>query len=108
MGELVPRDYYSPVPVTRATAKQLARIQQESLISRAAIAAHERDADYQAACRIDNVYNRSTQAVLRAEALDHVIRQSSRGNLHLEAIQRGFEETAALGARIIIHQLMTR
>jgi hypothetical protein len=54
MRELVPRNYHNSVPVSRAAAKQLARIQQEALVSRAAIAAREQDAAHVVECRIDN------------------------------------------------------
>ena len=69
MGELVPRNYHNSVPVSRATAKQLARIQQEALVSRAAIAAREQDAAHMVECRIDNGYKLAAQTVHHATRL---------------------------------------
>ena len=108
MGELESRDNYLPVPVNRATAKQLARIQQEALVRRAAIEAREGDAAYAAQCRRDNGYTLAAQTSLRAAALNDLVTQVSRGNPGLEVTLRGFEEAAALGARTIIYEYMTR
>ncbi len=108
MGELAPRDYYPPEPVRRSTAKQIAQIQQKALINRAAIAAAEQNEAYKGELRTNNVYNLATLASYRATGLRDLVSQVGRGDPVLELILRGFEETAALGARTVIHQYMTR
>ena len=108
MGELESRDSYLPVPVTRATAKQLARIQQETLVRRAAIEAREGDAAFAAQCRIDNGYALKARTTLRAAALHDLVTQVSQGRPGLEGILRGSEIDAELGARVAYHGYMTR
>lgn len=51
MGELMPRDYYNPVPIKRDTRKRLARIEQEAMVRQAALEAAAEDTAYQMEAR---------------------------------------------------------
>ncbi|SRR6266545_4624414 len=118
-GEVVRRNYaYDPVPVSRAAAKRLAHIQEEAAITQAVIAARaqegralldagERDRYRQAEQRIVGGYDLADHAIDRATYLNYTVNQVSRDNPGLEMQLRGIEETAALGARLVIYHYIT-
>jgi hypothetical protein len=118
MTELVRRGSYDPVPVSRGAAKRLGRIQEEAAITQAVIAAQAQEsrailnagerARYSLALqRIEGGYDLADHATDHAIYLSHKINQASRDNPGLEMELRGIEETAALGARLVIHHYIT-
>jgi hypothetical protein len=118
MSELMPRDYYNPVPIKRDTRKRLARIEQEAMVRQAALEAAAEDAAYQmeareqlaagqALLRVKGTYNLAAYAGHRATQLNHAIGVESAGNPRLEQIHRSFEETAAITANLVIYNYGT-
>ena len=108
MSELATRDYYDPTPVRWSTTRQLKRIQQQSLISQAAIEAREQDAAFLVAQRINNGYKLAAHTIQNATQLNHLVTLVTRDNPGLEVELRGIEQTVAVGAQAIIHGYMTR
>jgi hypothetical protein len=104
--DLVPSGYYDPV--SRKTAKQLSRIQQQALISQAELVAREQNAAHVVARRIDNGYQLAAQTVHNATRLNRLVTEVSRDNPGLEATLRSIEESVAFAAQSIIYQYMTR
>jgi hypothetical protein len=118
MGDLVPRDYYDPVPVKRQTRKELSRIEQQAIVKRAALEEAARDARFQlearaqlgkydALLKVNGSYDIAELATDRSSLLDHTISQRTQNNPGLELIQRGFEDTAALVGRMVIYSYGT-
>jgi hypothetical protein len=118
MGELMPQDYYDPVPLTKDTRKRLSRIGQEAVVRRAAMEAAARDALHQveaqeqiaecrALLRVKGTYDLTEYAKHRSTRLNHSIAVESAGNPRLEQIHRGFEETAAITANLVIYHYGT-
>ena len=108
MGELVPRDYYDPAPISRRAAKQLSRVHDQQLVGRAAIEARESNAAHVVERRIDHGYQLAAQTVHNATRLNRLVTQVSRDNPGLEATLRSVEENVAFAAQSIIYQYMTR
>jgi hypothetical protein len=108
MGELIPRDYYDPVPVSRKAAKALSRVRDQSLVERAAIAAREQNAAYTAELRIDNGYRLTARTVVHATQLNQLVTHASQGNPGLEMMLRNMEASTAFAAQAIIGEYMTR
>jgi hypothetical protein len=118
MGELIPRNYYDLASATKATRKRLALIEQEAIVSRAAIDAAARDAAHEleasealatgrALLRTKGTYDLAEYATDRATRLNQSIAHQSSGNPRLEQIHRGFEETAAITANLVIYHYGT-
>jgi hypothetical protein len=118
MGDLVPRDYYDPVPAKRQTRKELSRIEQQAIVKLAALEAAARDAQFQlearehlalgeALLRVKGTYDLTHFAERRATQLNHSIALESNGNPRLEQIHRRFEETAAITAEQVIYHYGT-
>jgi hypothetical protein len=114
MSELVRRDYYDPAPVSRQTRKERERIEQAAIVRRAALEAAAKDALEQIEVRanerraegvlnVHNAYHIADVATSYSTAINHKITQNTRDNPGLELIQRGFEDTAALVARLAIY-----
>lgn len=114
MSELVPRDYYDPPPVSRQARKQLARVQENALVRRAARDAQAEDELSQivaqgrnAAQLIHGGYDLADQTVIRATRLNQKVNQCSQDNPGLELTLRSIEDTAGFGARSVILHYMT-
>lgn len=98
----------------RGTRKELEAIRQQEIVQHAAREVEARAAGErerlrlaQAEYRVHGVYELATYATHRATGLDRLIAAESSGNPGLEAIHRGFEQTAAVVSGIIIYKYGT-
>jgi hypothetical protein len=108
MSELVPWSHYDSVSLRRSTARQLDRIDEQSLVSRATIQAREQDAAFRAQLRIDNGYRLAAQTISNATHLNQFVTQVSQGNPGLEMTLRGIEQGVAMAAQSVVYQYMAR
>jgi len=106
--ELVPRDYYDPMPVRRGTSKQLARSHEKSLIERAAVDGAERNAAIAARERINNGYQLAALTTQHTNHLHDLVTHVSRDKPGLEVGLRDLEDTVLYGSKAIILHYMTR
>lgn len=106
--DLVPRDYYDPTPLRRGASKQIARTQEQSLITRAAIEGAESNAAIAARERIVNGYQLAALTAQNANQLHQLVTHVTRDKSGLEMALRDLEDTVLFGSKSIILHYMTR
>jgi hypothetical protein len=119
VSELVPRNYYNPVTVSRQTRKQLTRIEEKALVRRAAaeaqaqeeclqITAEERNAQHRGHERISGGFDLADHAADRSTDLHHKIKLAAQDEPEQELALRGIKRTADHGAEAVIFHYFTR